>query len=349
MAAVDFSGVLELCKKAVVATKGGRWASAVDYYSRAAEAARALVLPADSLIHAHLGVQLAGVLGMQSQMAGVEPAAALPLALRELSVLEAVMPVLLRRRADCDISCAGRTAEEEAYACAFSELDLKIRGPVGPVASVQRKALTYTVFYLAYVTAAERLLKAEFHLSHVEPAAFLPEVMLPFPERLCARYDFAASALDFVNELGQFFMDRSVEHSCYQQETLLVSAVRACEALYASMKPAYITEKLLAAWRRLQSSGVLAQHDLDAQNEEIRLQNASIRAALAAQASERGLRTCQLTGCAARELHVSHFKRCGACKAAVYCCREHQLADWPSHKAACKAARKAAADSTQTA
>jgi hypothetical protein len=28
---------------------------------------------------------------------------------------------------------------------------------------------------------------------------------------------------------------------------------------------------------------------------------------------------------------------------AVYCCKEHQTADWPAHEAACKAARKAAA------
>jgi hypothetical protein len=27
-----------------------------------------------------------------------------------------------------------------------------------------------------------------------------------------------------------------------------------------------------------------------------------------------------------------------------YCCREHQVEYWPNHKAACKAARKAAAE-----
>jgi hypothetical protein len=46
-------------------------------------------------------------------------------------------------------------------------------------------------------------------------------------------------------------------------------------------------------------------------------------------------------GCAAREAHPAQFKSCAACRAVVYCCREHQVADWPSHKAACKAAGKA--------
>ena len=32
-----------------------------------------------------------------------------------------------------------------------------------------------------------------------------------------------------------------------------------------------------------------------------------------------------------------------SCRGVVYCCREHQVSDWPAHKAACKAARKAAA------
>ncbi len=55
------------------------------------------------------------------------------------------------------------------------------------------------------------------------------------------------------------------------------------------------------------------------------------------------LKTCAMAGCGATEAHVSQFGKCSACKAAVYCCREHQTEDWPAHKAACKATRKAAA------
>ena len=56
---------------------------------------------------------------------------------------------------------------------------------------------------------------------------------------------------------------------------------------------------------------------------------------------------CGLAACGAREAFPGHFKKCSACIAAVYCSREHQVADWPSHKKACKAARKAAAAAEQ--
>jgi hypothetical protein len=56
------------------------------------------------------------------------------------------------------------------------------------------------------------------------------------------------------------------------------------------------------------------------------------------------LRGCALEACAAREVHPAQFKKCAACQAAVYCCKAHQEQHWPAHKAACKAARKAAAE-----
>lgn len=57
-----------------------------------------------------------------------------------------------------------------------------------------------------------------------------------------------------------------------------------------------------------------------------------------------GLHTCALPSCGVREARPSHFKSCGACRAAYYCSREHQAADWKAHRESrvCKAARKAA-------
>ena len=68
-----------------------------------------------------------------------------------------------------------------------------------------------------------------------------------------------------------------------------------------------------------------------------------IQAALQRSLTAPGLRSCALDGCGAKEAHPAHFKSCAACRAVVYCCREHQVAGWPGHKKACKAARKAAA------
>jgi hypothetical protein len=69
---------------------------------------------------------------------------------------------------------------------------------------------------------------------------------------------------------------------------------------------------------------------------------AHVAATAAATAAARGLHFCALHTCGAQEVHASQFKRCAACLSVVYCCKEHQVQGWPAHKAACRAARKAA-------
>ena len=101
---------------------------------------------------------------------------------------------------------------------------------------------------------------------------------------------------------------------------------------------------MAAAWRRVERSGMIAMRALGEDPDGIRTLDSSLATA-AAEAAVRGLRECALAGCTSKEVHVSQFKHCGACQQAFFCCREHQLSDWPSHKAACKAARKAAAPS----
>jgi len=59
-------------------------------------------------------------------------------------------------------------------------------------------------------------------------------------------------------------------------------------------------------------------------------------------------RSCALASCGALEAHVKHFSRCAACKTVVYCSKTCQLADWPAHKKACKAARNAADEAKAT-
>jgi hypothetical protein len=88
---------------------------------------------------------------------------------------------------------------------------------------------------------------------------------------------------------------------------------------------------------------VLRQRNIDNVISNVERNRDNAYAAAATAAAKRGLRACALAGCAAREVHASQFKKCAACQGAAYCCKEHQTTDWPSHKAACKAARKAAA------
>jgi hypothetical protein len=104
--------------------------------------------------------------------------------------------------------------------------------------------------------------------------------------------------------------------------------------------------RLRRALRQLQRSRVLEQRNIErgiALDEET---GNRVRQAYEAACADPGLRSCGLASCSAREAHPSHFKSCSACRIPAYCCKEHQSEDWPSHKAACKAARKAAEQTT---
>ena len=104
-----------------------------------------------------------------------------------------------------------------------------------------------------------------------------------------------------------------------------------------------ILSQLSEAWRRVERSGAAIMRMLVGFDPKTNVE--ANLAGAAAEAAVRGLRECALASCASKEVHVSQFKSCGACRTVAYCCREHQVADWPAHKAACKAARKAAATS----
>jgi hypothetical protein len=100
--------------------------------------------------------------------------------------------------------------------------------------------------------------------------------------------------------------------------------------------------RILVAWGRLQSSGVLQRRGLLQGARCTDAVVARVTAAAAATAAARGLHFCALPTCGAQEVHASQFKRCSACSGVVYCCKEHQVQAWPAHKAACRAARKTA-------
>jgi hypothetical protein len=118
----------------------------------------------------------------------------------------------------------------------------------------------------------------------------------------------------------------------------------------ASGLDARLVQMLTAAWQRLLQSGVLQSRGiidhLQRTVESAPLDGFSLEqfvASVDAAAVSPSRRTCALPGCGTREAHPAHFKSCSACRTVVYCSKEHQTADWPCHKAACKAARKAAA------
>ena len=124
-------------------------------------------------------------------------------------------------------------------------------------------------------------------------------------------------------------------------ESMLVMAIRNFDK--AGSLDAYPEkQQMLDTWKALQRKGVLHQRQLEGNFWEPQgdaLEEAARQEA--ALAAEKRL-TCALPSCGAREVHTEQYKKCAACKGAVYCCREHQVEHWPAHKAACKAARKPA-------
>jgi hypothetical protein len=112
--------------------------------------------------------------------------------------------------------------------------------------------------------------------------------------------------------------------------------------MMAPMLPPAVGAPLQAAWARVQRSGVLQQRNIGAGLAIRSSGGESVRAAAANAAAQRGLHTCALASCGAKEGHAGQFKLCSACKSVVYCCKAHQADDWAAHKQACKAARKAA-------
>ncbi len=101
---------------------------------------------------------------------------------------------------------------------------------------------------------------------------------------------------------------------------------------------------LTAAWYRLARSGALVRKRIGQGIAQTDADTAARVARAKADAAKLGLHSCGLASCGAREAHASQFKPCAACRTVDYCCKEHQAADWPNHKAACKAARQVKAD-----
>ena len=106
---------------------------------------------------------------------------------------------------------------------------------------------------------------------------------------------------------------------------------------------ASLVQLLTGAWQRLQRSGMLESRRIEKGMRMDAISRRAIDAAVQKSLTATGLRSCALDGCGAKEAHPAHFKSCAACRTVVYCCREHQVAGWPVHMKACKAAHKAAA------
>jgi len=324
----DLSRVTALAVKGYELSLKGHNARAAEKFRLAVEEAEKALPDPDCLVTCLLRhEQLHALLRHASSAA--KPADAND-ALREacLRLLPSVMAVLERRKAAGTLLPGSWYPAEEAYQTAMALHCLELDGLTQASARKNAVALAPQVGVETFIRVAAAV---AYMLNNM---GTLQRVFVLSVEQIDADYLFVASALDLMAQ------PRAFDTLLLTGEPGLVRELRNLIPVVSDMDEPE-TKTLCAAWRRLLRSGVLRTRGVDEGIDKTNQNQLRVRAAAEADRAAGRLQQCALAGCSACESHASQFKRCGACRAVCYCCKEHQVEDWPSHKAACKAARKA--------
>ena len=325
-----------LFRKAQDLEAKGHLLRAAEYGSRAEEAVRDAGFCADNLVTIEMQRGQAAVLLAYVTMADestVNPQAFAAHRVNCLTQLSTVVAALERRRVAGTLLDGKCTAAEEAWEAA-SLID---RQYSAAEAASEAKLVGYNAFLFCSVIILSLLKNAKW-LCDGECSS----------TQLQALVEHTVHAADLMQQPRRQSKEANIhECSVVQRFFFLLDDD---DGSSARGMDEHLVEQLESAWERLLQSDVLETRgvtdDLNAFIEGVVRTGVVEGAGVVEAALEApGLRSCELASCGAREAHPQHYKRCAACKAVVYCSREHQLADWPSHKAACKAARKAAAAS----
>ena len=326
----DLSRVIALSHKGNDLARKGHDARAAENFSRAAEEAEKTILSPDCLVLCMLRQEQIEALLRHATRPAAKPADADD-AVREavLRLQPSVMAVLERRMAAGTLLPGSCRPVEERYQMPAMLHNLGLdRGRTQAWAAKGAAIAASYVGLEAFFRVASSLAFVLYSANDLKPAVVLSN------EQAYAGCLFLTSALDLMTQPRDLDTWLPGEPELVRHLRILIPAVRNMDD--------QATKKLRAAWRRMLRSGVLRAHGIDEGIDENREFDVRIRAALDAELAAGRLQLCALEGCTARESHPSQFKRCGACRMVAYCCREHQVEDWQSHKAACKAARKAA-------
>jgi hypothetical protein len=337
MAAVDVSRVVALTMKAETLMSRGHFARAAENFAEAVTAAQALQQP-DCVIVASLQASHADALIGHAQTAGVPEARRVELT--RCALLELLPPAMasLQRRLAAGTLLAGACRPHEVAWCAATTAHAHARAANRPNAAVrgpptaeETSAWSAYVGYDAYVLAAATAL---------ELCALATDLLSARALNLSEATVVACSV--FVERAFDMIQLRALGTSMTEITLVSNAQIFIEERQYFRSSNKEWTVHFLAAWRRLQSSGMLQRRGILQSLSAVTASTTHAAVTAAATAAARGLHFCALSSCGAQEVHASQFKRCSACSGVVYCCKEHQVQDWPAHKAACRAVRKAA-------
>jgi hypothetical protein len=337
MAAVDVSHVVALTNKALTLESRGHWARATEIYAEAITAAQALQQP-DCVVVAHQQAARANAVLAHAHTAGVPETRRVELmrfAFREL--LPPAMASLERRMAAGTLLAGACRPHEVAWCAAMTAHGgALVAAKTTPHAAVRARSATELSAWSAYVGYDAFMFTASIAL---ELCALATDEY--FARTLNLSEATAVACSVFVERAFDIMQLRTVTVSSIEAG-LVRNAQVAIEEKQRFNATNEWHARILSAWRRLQSSGVLQQRGFLQRMGVVTAYNTHATATAAATAAARGLHFCALHTCGAQEVHASQFKHCAACLSVVYCCKEHQVQGWPAHKAACRAARKAA-------
>ena len=285
----------------------GHYARAVEKQQAAVAAAQALGNTPDCLITAMLQLKQAEYLFKRAEAHYESLFLAIKLLMETTIVLE--------RRKDTGTLLVGacRPVEVEWNVLRLSKLHEELDAQ--SQAALQLSSAAGFIGYEAYLLAASMLLPhlevlTGFFLEQKNERSFTTVLL---------------TATDAVNFLAQPRVSLPVP---LLGERALYKMLYRFESYEGSLPSHPAKLLLLDAWNRLKrDEALLSQRGLNygLVNAALRDVHADFVRRSAALATETRL-TCALHAGSAQEAHAAHFKRCAACKGAVYCCREHQLA-----------------------
>ena len=323
--------VQTLYEKAHELAEKGHLLRAAENYGRAAEVARAL--GADNVVEGHMrlqqGAMCAGHAAMARDTTGSDPRLLAACRAEYIARLTGATAALERRRAAGTLLEGMCSAAEEAWGVAMVHKRKCIHNG-RPSATPDAVAAS-----LATLVGYEEFLCAAFF---VLPA-------LRDPERYLASACSAEELQVFAQHVVQSteLMQQPRRHgnnTVMRYEHEFASMLR--DVAGSDGLDAHLVQLLAGAWQQLERSGVLQARRIG-KSIPLGAYHEAVTAAVERSMTAPGLRHCALPGCGAKEAHPAHFKSCAACHTVVFCCRDHQVEGWPTHKKACKAARKTTA------
>ena len=335
--AVDTSRVRALDAAASALERKGHFARAAEKYAQAVEAAKALAQP-DCLVVAALQLACANVL--TCTVSGAASPNERAAAVAQLFAHQDAALATLQRRLAAGTLLRGRC---RPYEVAWYDQRCSLVANDGgrPPSKAGKAEWARLVGFDALATCAHNVLQDVLltqHSPNARQRAFCALVVASL-DAMSARLSDDAAAASLAAGNPNFLW------TCAQNG--LVMSFREAVARGMLERETAAGAALAAAWARLEATGVLAAMGsaVDEKAASVAQTVAAREAARVAAAAGSECRQCALSGCSAREMHAAHFKSCAACRGVAYCSKEHHVAHWPAHKKACKAARKANAQS----